>query len=103
MSLPVGTPPVNHTVPQKRQQSITECLLCYKEADVKLKPCGHVVICRICSERAKKCPECKVRHCIVFFNYTDYCWNVTVHSCTCNHYCKNISTCETITFESVTN
>lgn len=36
------------------------CLLCDNPIAVKFEPCGHAVLCEICSERAKKCPKCKV-------------------------------------------
>lgn len=36
-----------------------ECLLCCGGVDIRLKPCGHIVICRECSKRAKRCPTCK--------------------------------------------
>lgn len=40
-----------------------ECLLCGELVDIRLMPCEHVIICRECSQRAKKCPQCKVSMC----------------------------------------
>jgi hypothetical protein len=36
------------------------CILCDEPATVRLLPCGHEIICLICSKRAKKCLQCKV-------------------------------------------
>ena len=36
------------------------CILCDEPAMVKLLPCGHQIICLMCSKRAKKCLQCKV-------------------------------------------
>ncbi|XP_064403437.1 uncharacterized protein LOC135348948 [Halichondria panicea] len=39
--------------------AIEPCFLCEAPVDVKFKPCGHVVMCAECAQRAKKCPICK--------------------------------------------
>ena len=36
------------------------CILCDEPATVRLLPCGHEIICLMCSKRAKKCLQCKV-------------------------------------------
>ena len=36
------------------------CMLCDEPATVRLLPCGHEIICLVCSKRAKKCLQCKV-------------------------------------------
>lgn len=36
------------------------CILCDELATVRLLPCGHQIICLMCSKRAKKCLQCKV-------------------------------------------
>ena len=36
------------------------CLLCDEPVTVRLLPCGHEIICLLCSKRAKKCLQCKV-------------------------------------------
>ena len=36
------------------------CILCDEPATVRLLPCGHEIICLVCSKRAKKCLQCKV-------------------------------------------
>ena len=38
------------------------CILCDEPATVRLLPCGHEIICLMCSKRAKKCLQCKVGH-----------------------------------------
>ena len=38
------------------------CFLCESPVDVKFEPCGHASMCSTCAERAKKCPQCKVRN-----------------------------------------
>ena len=43
-----------------RATSEEECLLCGEPVDIRLMPCGHIIICKECSQRAKKCPQCKV-------------------------------------------
>ena len=37
------------------------CFLCESPVDVKFEPCGHAMMCSTCAQRAKKCPQCKVR------------------------------------------
>ena len=37
------------------------CVLCDEPATVRLLPCGHEIICMMCSRRAKKCLKCKVQ------------------------------------------
>ena len=37
------------------------CFLCESPVDVKFEPCGHAMMCSTCAERAKKCPQCKVK------------------------------------------
>ena len=38
----------------------TECKVCFtNEANCVLRPCGHLVMCRKCSMRSKKCPICR--------------------------------------------
>ena len=79
----VSPPPVRKEVPAKEPQPSTptpssdkvsplplssstttaadkECILCEGEVDVVLRPCNHAVVCRECSKRAKKCPQCRV-------------------------------------------
>ena len=46
---------------------VEECFLCESPVEVKFEPCGHAVLCAICSERAKKCVKCKVCTHIVYF------------------------------------
>ena len=44
--------------------SMTElerCVLCENPADVKFEPCGHIIMCKECADRAKRCPICKVQ------------------------------------------
>ena len=38
------------------------CILCDEPATVRLLPCGHEIICLMCSKRAKKCLQCKVNN-----------------------------------------
>ena len=38
------------------------CILCDEPATVRLLPCGHEIICLVCSKRAKKCLQCKVNN-----------------------------------------
>ena len=38
------------------------CILCDEPATVRLLPCGHEIICLMCSKRAKKCLQCKVHY-----------------------------------------
>jgi len=35
-------------------------MVCEDECDVRLDPCGHIVVCSKCGQRLKKCPTCKV-------------------------------------------
>ena len=37
------------------------CFLCESPVDVKFEPCGHAMMCSTCAQRARKCPECKVK------------------------------------------
>lgn len=37
------------------------CALCENPADVKFEPCGHIIMCKGCADRAKRCPICKVQ------------------------------------------
>ena len=37
------------------------CFLCESPVDVKFEPCGHALMCSTCAQRAKKCPQCKVK------------------------------------------
>lgn len=37
------------------------CVLCENPADVKFEPCGHIIMCSVCADRAKRCPVCKVK------------------------------------------
>ena len=37
------------------------CAICYENvADVRLKPCGHVVVCTACAQRIDQCTHCRV-------------------------------------------
>ena len=48
------------------------CFLCEDvTADIRFEPCGHIIMCRKCAERVKKCPTCRVSH---------YTFNVS-HNC----------------------
>ncbi|XP_031565501.1 uncharacterized protein LOC116300724 [Actinia tenebrosa] len=48
------------TLEAKKVKTERTCLICIDgEADVVFKPCGHTVLCKGCSVRAKRCPECK--------------------------------------------
>ncbi|XP_019848978.1 PREDICTED: E3 ubiquitin-protein ligase MIB2-like [Amphimedon queenslandica] len=53
-----ATPPVLPPVPSS---SFIECIICEKEVTLRLLPCRHEVLCTECTQRAKKCPECKVK------------------------------------------
>ena len=58
------------------------CILCDEPATVRLLPCGHQIICLMCSKRAKKCLECKVI--IRFISW----WQIDlVHSLYSTGYC----------------
>ena len=49
------------STPVAASSSTAECFLCESPVDIKLEPCGHVILCSTCAQRAKKCPQCKVR------------------------------------------
>lgn len=36
------------------------CFICEELADATFVPCGHVVVCKQCATRARRCPICKV-------------------------------------------
>ena len=42
------------------ETSMPLCILCDDPVSVKLIPCGHSVICKLCVKRATRCPQCKV-------------------------------------------
>ncbi len=64
-----GATPVPVEVPVDQPMPEEECVLCDGKIDIVLKPCNHSVVCRKCSERAKKCPTCRVCHinCILLY------------------------------------
>ena len=44
------------------------CFLCEDAtADVRFEPCGHIIMCRKCAERVKKCPTCRVSHHVLLY------------------------------------
>ena len=56
--------------------TLSVCILCDEPVTVRLLPCRHEIMCLMCSKRAKKCLECKVRIvylitiCIVMYIFT---------------------------------
>ena len=56
--IPFGFPVAVAATACSNQES---CFLCESPVDVKFEPCGHATMCSTCAERAKKCPQCKVR------------------------------------------
>lgn len=47
-------------VPQGRESEEVQCIVCSDEpASVKFEPCGHVIACKDCATRMKKCLKCK--------------------------------------------
>lgn len=52
------------------------CILCDEPATVRLLPCGHQIICLMCSKRAKKCLQCKV----ITWRFTSWRWSDLFYS-----------------------
>ena len=42
-------------------QPLPPCMLCDEPSTMLYEPCGHVVTCKQCSIRAKKCPSCRAK------------------------------------------
>ena len=49
------------STPVATSSTVEECFLCESPVDVQFEPCGHAMMCSTCAQRAKKCPQCKVK------------------------------------------
>lgn len=65
--IPVRTPVVvrqtfRQVIEAQREVSVVRvpCIVCFEgEVGIRFDPCGHVVVCRTCSQRLNECPVCR--------------------------------------------